>query len=235
MSKNTKKGFTIVELLTVMSIIIILMGVLVPALNRVRRYAKIVTQKGQFHEISKGLELYRNDHQENYPDSGAGDPCGVGYCGAMKLCEAMLGQDGVGFNPLSHFTADGVADACDLYPFSLCVSIDSSVYSGTNPARPELASSLQQRIKYVDAENIKTVRLQDMYTWAIITNGTSFFNPQVTFSANSRIDGDPYHNAVIGDVFLKADIKTAWCKDRAGQKVGNACALLQGRYIKTHS
>ena len=55
MSKKTK-GFTIVELLTVMSIIIILMGVLVPALNRVRRFSKIVTQRGQFHEISKGLE-----------------------------------------------------------------------------------------------------------------------------------------------------------------------------------
>ncbi len=59
-----------------MSIIIILMSVLVPGLNRARIFAKIVTQKGQFHEISKGLELFRNDHQETYPDSGAADTNG---------------------------------------------------------------------------------------------------------------------------------------------------------------
>jgi len=46
-SKGKKVGFTIIELLTVMSIIIILIAMLVPSLNAVRRYARVVMQKGQ--------------------------------------------------------------------------------------------------------------------------------------------------------------------------------------------
>ena len=44
-----KPAFTIVELLTVMSIIVILIGLLVPALNKVKRYARDVKQKTQLH------------------------------------------------------------------------------------------------------------------------------------------------------------------------------------------
>jgi type II secretory pathway pseudopilin PulG len=213
------EGFTIIELLTVMSIIIILLGVLVPALNRVRRYAKNVVQRGQFHEISKGLELFRNDHSENYPDSGPGDPCGFGYCGAMKLCEAVVGQDGMGFNPLSQFTSAGVVDGCDIYPFDLCTSTDPTTYTN------DMKVNLQSRIKYVDTENVKAVRLQDLYTWDITSYGISFYTPTVTFKSDSKANATPfsYPNAVIGDVFLRATIKgtaSLGCLARAGQLVG---------------
>ena len=56
---NKKRAFTIVELLTVMSIIIILMGLLAPVMNKVRRYARKVSQKNQFHSINLALELFR--------------------------------------------------------------------------------------------------------------------------------------------------------------------------------
>jgi type II secretory pathway pseudopilin PulG len=119
---NNKRAFTIVELLTVMSIIIILMGLLAPAMNRVRRYAWRVNQKNQFHSINVALELFRAEF-EGYPDSGALDGSnpagGVPYCGAMKLAEAMLGQDLLGFHPNSRFRSDGTIDgtvATQLYP-----------------------------------------------------------------------------------------------------------------------
>ncbi len=104
---NRKAAFTIIELLTVMSIIVILIGVLVPALNNVRKYAKKVKQLAQFNSIQSAIELFSNEN-DGYPPSGALDGAGQPYCGAMKLCEAMMGRDLLGFHPDSVFRADGL-------------------------------------------------------------------------------------------------------------------------------
>jgi len=107
---NKKAAFTIVELLTVMSIIVILMGLLVPGLNQIRRYAKGVRQKAQFHSIGTAIDLF-NAEWDGYPPSEAFGPAGTyRYCGAMKLAEAMVGKDLCGFNPDSDFTASNTAD-----------------------------------------------------------------------------------------------------------------------------
>jgi len=216
MPKQTK-GFTIIELLTVMSIIIIIMSVLVPALSRTRRYAKTVTQRAQFHEISKGLELFRNDHADTLPDSGPADTAAtpVGYCGAMKMCEALIGQDGMGLHPSSRFLADATTSGPpanpDIYPFDLCTQMEP-----TDPLYAPLIPNLRERIKYVDSENIKAVRLQDLYTW-VITSGTSFYTAtQVSF----QTPPEKYHNAAISDVFLRAAINGTYCAARGGQKAG---------------
>jgi len=212
--KSSKQGFTIIELLTVMSIIIILIGILVPALNRVRIYSKTVAQKGQFHEISKGLEMYRNEHGDTYPDSGptsASTATGgtTGYCGAMKMCEAMVGQDGMGFHPSSRFVADGTilvnGEPCDLYPLDLCEQRPPTDYR----------TNMRERTKYMDTEHVKAVRLQDLYTWAV-SGGTSH-----ALSGNIPFEADPvvYSNAVITDVFLRANIKIS-CSGQIGQKAG---------------
>jgi len=113
---NKKAAFTIIELLTVMSIIVILIGVLVPALNNVRKYAQKVKQMAQLHSIEAAIELFNNEH-EGYPPSGALDGAGQPYCGAMKLCEAMMGRDLLGFHPDSAFRADGmdIAGVKDVY------------------------------------------------------------------------------------------------------------------------
>ncbi|MBN1795854.1 MAG: hypothetical protein JW804_04210 [Sedimentisphaerales bacterium] len=107
-----EKAFTIVELLTVMSVIIILIGLLVPALNEVRRYAQDVKQNAQLHSINIALELYEKEFEEYPPSSrydGDGNP-GSEYCGALKLAEAMVGQDLLGFHPDSLFRADFESD-----------------------------------------------------------------------------------------------------------------------------
>lgn len=103
---DTKTAFTIVELLTVMSIIVILIGLLIPALTKVRDYAREVKQHAQFHSMNSAIELY-NTEFDGYPPSDPIDSAGEAYCGAMKLCEAMMGQDLMGFHPNSSFRADG--------------------------------------------------------------------------------------------------------------------------------
>jgi type II secretory pathway pseudopilin PulG len=147
--KSRKKGaFTIIELLTVMSIIILLISLLAPAIMSVRRFARRVQQYSQFHGIDNGLTLY-NAEQDDYPpssDNGTGD-----YCGAMKLCEAMMGQDLLGFNPESDFQRD----------FDL------------NPGKyywPTVISTADVRIShgpYLKAESSNASSVSDIYTSAV--------------------------------------------------------------------
>ncbi len=150
-----KRGaFTIVELLTVMSIIVILIGLMVPALNKVRRYARDVQQKAQLKAIDAAVELFNNEF-DGYPPSTAMDSMGQAYCGSMKLCEALMGQDLLGFHTSSVFRRDGLdaASKLPLYP----PNIDAMA-----PALRE--NNLKARKgPFLAAENVSTSRLQDIY------------------------------------------------------------------------
>lgn len=147
---NKQAAFTIVELLTVMSIIVILIGLLVPALNRVKIYAKGVRQKAQFHSIDAALELFSNEF-DGYPESDAVDPTGQSYCGAMKLCEAMMGWDLLGYHTNSVFRRDGTA------PIKAPdgTTTDMFLYNPT-----ELAA---RRGPFLPLENANAFRLGDLY------------------------------------------------------------------------
>jgi prepilin-type N-terminal cleavage/methylation domain-containing protein len=66
-----KKGFTLVELLIVIAIIALLMGILMPALARVRMYAYRMTCGTNIAGIGKAILLYSNDSRgEEYPMPG---------------------------------------------------------------------------------------------------------------------------------------------------------------------
>jgi len=66
--------------------------------------------------IQAAIELYKAEFGV-YPPSGSLDVVMADYCGAMKLCEAMVGQDLWGFHPTSVFRVDGldVTSTFDLY------------------------------------------------------------------------------------------------------------------------
>jgi len=137
-----RSAFTIVELLTVMSIIVILIGLLVPALNKVKIYAMKVKQNAQFHSIEAALELF-NSEFEGYPESGALDPRDQPYPGAMKLCEAMMGWDLLGFHTNSMFRSDGLG------------ANDQMLYDPTDLSA--------RRGPFLPLESANAYRLEDLY------------------------------------------------------------------------
>ncbi len=107
--KRKKSGFTIVELLTVLAIITMLVGLLVPALNLVRNIAKETKQKAQLTTIGLALTTFKNDSDYgDYPPSEWHPIRSPDYCGAQKLAEALLGWDLLGFHPKSAWRADGL-------------------------------------------------------------------------------------------------------------------------------
>ena len=178
---NRKAGFTIVELLTVMSIIIILMGLLAPAMNRVRRYARRVSQKNQFHSIDIALEVFRAEF-DGYPDSGAMDTATPpqSYCGAMKLAEAMMGQDLLGFHPDSRFRSDGTdgvpppAGPTTLYYY---------------PGPPPPLNLKARKEHYISLENANAYKLKDIYTTSAPFNDERFVLCDVYTRATNRSTG----------------------------------------------
>ncbi len=111
--KSEKNGFTIVELLTVLAIISILIGILLPTLSFVRNTSKNAAQKAQLATIEMTLLAFRDDNG-HYPPSlstlnGQEVPASqADYCGAQKLAEALLGWDLMGFHQRTAWRADGL-------------------------------------------------------------------------------------------------------------------------------
>ena len=65
-----KKGFTLVELLVVIAIIALLMGILMPALARVRQIAFRMVCGTNLSGIGKAMLIYSNDYDDEMPRAG---------------------------------------------------------------------------------------------------------------------------------------------------------------------
>ncbi|MHC4464627.1 MAG: type II secretion system protein, partial [Planctomycetota bacterium] len=68
--RKKRKGFTLVELLVVIAIIALLMGILMPALARVRAIAFRVVCGTNLSGLGKAMLLYANDYDDELPQAG---------------------------------------------------------------------------------------------------------------------------------------------------------------------
>ena len=73
---KTRKGFTLVELLVVISIIALLIGILLPALGAARRTARLMQSNTQVRGIHQAMLIYSDGNREKYPGAKQRKPGG---------------------------------------------------------------------------------------------------------------------------------------------------------------
>lgn len=101
MTKRTFRGFTLVELLTVIAIIALLVGILIPSLSAARTQARNSATASAIKAIDDGCELFRNENRD-YPRSGGWNPfepanTKVYLQGAQWLVLQLAGADLAGY------------------------------------------------------------------------------------------------------------------------------------------
>jgi len=67
-----RKGFTLIELLVVIAIIALLMAILMPALQRVKKQAKTVICQAHLKEWATIFAMYTDDNNGNFPERRSG-------------------------------------------------------------------------------------------------------------------------------------------------------------------
>src|ERR1051326_3888225 len=91
-SLQTEKGFTLFELLVVISIIGILASLLLPALARAKERARVTQCLNNLHQLGLGISLYAGDHEDRFPQREVFEENGV----AKDVKLAIGGNDPAG-------------------------------------------------------------------------------------------------------------------------------------------
>ena len=86
-----RKGFTLVELLVVIAIIALLMGILMPALARVRQLAFRMTCGTNLSGIGKAMLIYANDYDDELPRAGDRNATWINSLGAGWMALDRIG------------------------------------------------------------------------------------------------------------------------------------------------
>ena len=143
---NGIKGGLIVALVSCIAIIAVI------STSKVHTYSPDVQQKAQFNALNAAIELFNNEF-DGYPPSSPNDPTGQPYGAVLKLAEALVGPDLLGFHSSSIFRRDGLdASGTLLYPHPEDLSIT-----------PPQSNLIARKGPFLQTENANARRLVDIY------------------------------------------------------------------------
>lgn len=175
-NRRPARGFSLVELLVVIGIIALLVGILLPSLNKARLRARDVTVRAQLRGYEQGVEGFRNDFDE-YPPSALRDDTGmqipdpIGHnwgpaalnkimYGAHYLARALVGAD------LQGYAEPGTAPDADLY------NTDNGMING-KPTYPRSGPYIELDTKrFTIVRDLPTDAQMQTLRWNRLTPGT---------------------------------------------------------------
>ena len=98
-----KSGFSLMELLVVISVIAILGSILLPALSKIKKQARAIHSKNNMHHITTGVTLFADDNRDRYPASVASN--GRGRYLTWTVPTSIIAIDDLG--PRTHRSVSG--------------------------------------------------------------------------------------------------------------------------------
>jgi prepilin-type N-terminal cleavage/methylation domain-containing protein/prepilin-type processing-associated H-X9-DG protein len=195
-----RKGFTLVELLVVIAIIALLMGILLPALNRAREQGKRVVCMSGLRQLTIGWMGYaeaNNDKIVNGAPVGTGDPCpscpaGPDYMRRAKAQPASIDADHVDEVPwigIAYGAKDDVGKKCAITTGALWKYIQNEkIYRCPTGNKGELITYV-----IVDAMNgLPRTSTKAAGVWLKNRNQVKRTATQLVFIDEGRVSPDSY-------------------------------------------
>ncbi len=143
-SPSSRRAFTLVELLVVIGIIAVLISILLPALNRSRRQAKITQTLSNLRQIGVAVSAYQAEQRGALPtDLSREASDGRAFSGLAMLAFQMKLPPSVLINPN---TDDEVSTRTDANGWPVLAELDGTPISLTSPA--QIGVGDESRIKF---------------------------------------------------------------------------------------
>ena len=84
-----KRRFTLIELLVVVAIIVILIGMLMPAISKAKSYANSIYCRNNLRELGIAFQSYMTDYKDNMPLVAAMPSLGISDPEYQRLCDVL--------------------------------------------------------------------------------------------------------------------------------------------------
>lgn len=212
-----RPGFTLVELMTVIAIIVLLISILIPALSSARTQAKKSSTAGLLSAVDRGCEMFQVDFKR-YPQSRGYNPFepqgdNILLMGAQWLGLQLVGPDSRGIvdwrDLRNDSNDDRVIDENDwLEWYALNPADPTREYTRMGPYASVEGNAVQSLVTY---PNVKS----DVGDWPLeLSDGTSdwnneripffidaFSNPVLYYRANPKVD-EPFTTGTPGSDFV---------------------------------